>query len=154
MGFHTIDALMEEAVKRFIQGNLSFEIEACSVNTRFSKSRVTLPSIKIFCENVRAFPDGARFNGNWQGSVVVKFSTYWNEDVDQDQTIAERHDERVSDVTDLFANDSVYTSLNELMTDKLLIVSDVQINGRENNIEDEKLVTKLTLDFIAGPKEE
>jgi hypothetical protein len=154
MGFHTIDALMEEAVKRFIQGNLSFEIETCSVLTRFSRERTELPAIKIFCENVTMFPEGARFNGNWQGSVIVKFLTYWNEDVDQDQTIAERHDKRVSDVTDLFANDSVATSLNELMVDKLLIVSDVQINGRENSIEDAKLVTKLTLDFIAGPKEE
>jgi hypothetical protein len=148
MAWHSIESLTEEACKRYIQGNLDYEIEGVSILTRFATEVRDLPAITIVCPTLTRFPEDARFSGIWTAEVVVSMYAIWSE---QGTGTGATHDQRVAAVTDLFTDDDVAAQLNAAMSGENWACSDMQISGRENVVEENKIITRLTLEAIVSP---
>lgn len=154
MPWHTPERKCEQALKRYFETVLGYELDGVQIATRFSNADLVEPRIEIFCPDCEPWADDtAPYSGNWKVSCTLKIVSHY----DGDNTDAEAHDAIVGNLLDQLiivgdnGQDAAASEINATQDEAYITVILVDVGTRTNMTEEHSLITEQELVLYIQP---
>ena len=155
MPWHTPERKTEQALKRYFETVLGFELEGVQLATRFSNVKLTEPRVDIVARGVEPEIElGEYQTGNWVVAVMLRVVSHYERDVD-----AENHDEILGNIVDKLImitddeprQDATADEINKTLDENYLTVRQVDVMGRTTETAEQQIITEQAVEITIIP---
>lgn len=142
MPYHTPESKTEEALKRYLQGELAEgELAGVQVVTRFAGDDLVPPMLSILAANCEPMTpeDFQHLVGNYRLQVVLTLASHYKEHS------ATQHDAFVGAVADALYKNDLQTTLTALMEGEEATFLSLTPGARKNTVDGHEQITEINL---------